>query len=106
MDPFENTNNDNNDLNNLIKIINIEIWTENRGRKIDTYINGLIYNDDKLKELLKILKKDFACNGSIKNNLPNFQGKKILHIQGNHKQNIINYLLNNGINRDQLIVKN
>lgn len=106
MNPFEaNYNEEISDSNKLINESIIEIWTEDRGRKTDTYVYGLPYNENELKDHLKIVKRKFGCNGSIKELLKDTGNIKVFHIQGNHKTNIINYLLEIGLNKDQLIIK-
>ena len=110
MNPFQ-VNEDITDTNKLTdadKLINqstIEIWTENRGRKTDTYIYGLLYNNNELKQHLKIVKKKFGCNGSIKTIMKDSDNIQVFHIQGNHKHNMINYLIDLDFSKDQLIIK-
>jgi translation initiation factor 1 (eIF-1/SUI1) len=104
MNPFE-CNEEITDTNKLINQNTIEIWTENRGRKTDTYIYGLIYNIDELKHHLKVVKKKFGCNGSIKTIIKDSENVQVFHIQGNHKNNMINYLIDLDFSKEQLIIK-
>jgi translation initiation factor 1 (eIF-1/SUI1) len=104
MNPFD-CNQELTDTNKLINQNNIEIWTESRGRKTDTYIYGLLYNDEELKQHLKIVKKKFGCNGSIKEILRESDNIQVFHIQGNHKNNMIAYLIDLGFSKEQLIIK-
>ena len=64
MNPFESTIENNSYTlkeNNLI-----EVWIQERGRKVDTFISGLPLTDQELSEHLRNIKKSKACNGSIK----------------------------------------
>ena len=78
MNPFEDNNN--NDTN--IKINNqVTIWIEANGKKSNTFISGLPYDSIILKEHLKTLKKKHGCNGSIKDNVLQFQGDQIYNLK-------------------------
>jgi translation initiation factor 1 (eIF-1/SUI1) len=79
----------------------IEVWVEERGRKSDTYVSGWNINDTKLKENLKAIKKSKGCNGSIKE----IENIKVLHLQGNHRDYLIEYIKNTGINESLIKVK-
>jgi translation initiation factor 1 (eIF-1/SUI1) len=91
--------------NNIIEDNKIEVWVECRGRKSDTYIHGLKMTDTQLKEHLKIIKKSMGCNGSIKELVNDSITKKVFHLQGNHKDYLVNYLLNLGIDSASLCIK-
>jgi translation initiation factor 1 (eIF-1/SUI1) len=103
MNPFEEIEDTNNFL--LNNTSNIELWVEERGKKADTYIHGLPFDDNTIKEHLKIIKKKFGCNGSIKTLIKDTGNIKVFHVQGNHKFNLISYLLNIGIDKDSIIIK-
>ena len=95
MDSFPSNDNDNPFSND----INITIWIETNGRKKNTYISGWTLSDDQLKEHLKVIKKKVCCNGTVKfleNEISNTK-IKVVQLQGNHIDYIINYLTNNGI---------
>ena len=98
LNPFDNINNTNNKLLNTIT--NIEIWVEMNGRKKNTYISGWNLPINTLKEHVKNIKKNYGCNGTIKN-----QNSLILMFQGNQIQNIITYISNYGITIDDIHIK-
>lgn len=90
----------------------VEIWLDN-GKKKQTFISGLVYPMDELKEHLKILKKKVAGNGSIKENDENKKDTKkdneeseeieetqieyIIQLQGSHVEIVHEYFKNLGI---------
>ena len=97
MNPFETVNDEVN--NNLLKIDMVcEIWTSERGRKIDTFISGLPYTKDELSEHLKNIKKVKGCNGSIKNMIKDDGTTcNFIHVQGNLKLYLKEYFESKGI---------
>ena len=98
-----NINFDENNLENNLEDNKIIIFTEQRGRKTNTYI--IDWNIDNIKEHLKNLKRKHGCNGSIKK--INYQGEEIevLHLQGNWKKEVKNYLLELNILENNIEVK-
>ena len=68
----------------LMENNNIEVWTESRGRKSDTYIYGWKLSDLELKEQLKNIKKNRGCNGSIKEITRDTGKIKVMQLQGNN----------------------
>ncbi len=98
--PFENEKNN----NTVIKSINVELWLETNGRRKNTYISGLNLEKEELKKHLQILKKKHGCNGSLKEDLIDGENKKVLKLQGDHIDNIQNFLMSinitNFITRD------
>lgn len=105
MNPFELINNSTQDDTNNIFTDKIEIWTEDRGSKCDTYIYGWNISVDTLKAHLKNIKKKNGCNGSIKDIDKDTGKHKILHLQGNHKDYIVSYLKEQGIDPDNIKIK-
>ena len=78
MNPFE----DNNDTNqNVILSKEVTLWIESSGKKKNTFISGLAYNTEQLKEHLKNIKKKHGCNGSIKDDILQFQGDQIDNVE-------------------------
>jgi len=73
----------------------VEIWLDN-GKKKQTFISGLVFPMDKLKEHLKILKKKIAGNGSIKENEENKE-EYIIQLQGSHVELVHEYFKAEGI---------
>ncbi len=94
MNPFEEIENTNTNLNNF----HIEIWVENMGRKKNTYISGWSIDIEDLKNHLKNIKKKNGCNGSIKNN-------NIVQLQGDHTDYMTEYIINTGIDSNNIIIK-
>jgi translation initiation factor 1 (eIF-1/SUI1) len=83
----------------------IEIWVEERGRKSDTYIYGWDIDDDTLKYHLRTIKKKRGCNGSIKEIVKETGPIKVMQLQGNVKEFIVNYLKEQGIDEDSISIK-
>jgi translation initiation factor 1 (eIF-1/SUI1) len=80
----------------------IDIWIETRGRKCDTYVHKWSLDENTLKEHLKNIKKKKGCNGSIKELIKDTGKIKVLHIQGNHKEFIIDYIIKQGVNSNMI----
>jgi translation initiation factor 1 (eIF-1/SUI1) len=86
--------------------MSIQIWSEEKGRKIETYISGWDLDESILKNHLKIIKKSKGCNGSIKEKEDSELNKqKVILLQGNHKEYIVKYLLNQGVNEEDIEIK-
>jgi len=105
MNPFEENDDEDEEKKNVsFKPNNIEIWLEIKGRHKNTFITGLDFETDDLKEHLKNLKKKHGCNGSLKEDLIDGENKKVLKLQGDHIDNIQNFLMSinitNFITRD------
>lgn len=90
------------DTNNSLLDNKIDIWIETRGRKCDTYIHKWSIDDNALKEHLKNIKRKKGCNGSIKEMTKETGKIKVFHLQGNHKEFLIEYLIKNGIASDMI----
>jgi translation initiation factor 1 (eIF-1/SUI1) len=105
MNPFEENDDEDEEKKNVsFKPNNVEIWLEIKGRHKNTFITGLDFETDDLKEHLKNLKKKHGCNGSLKEDLIDGENKKVLKLQGDHIDNIQNFLMSinitNFITRD------
>jgi translation initiation factor 1 (eIF-1/SUI1) len=105
MNPFEKNDDEDEEKKNVsFKPNNVEIWLEIKGRHKNTFITGLDFETDDLKEHLKNLKKKHGCNGSLKEDLIDGENKKVLKLQGDHIDNIQNFLMSinitNFITRD------
>ncbi len=99
--PFDNNQTEkSNDL--LKENIDVEIWVENRGRKSDTYISGLSYDDETLKDHFKNIKKKIGSNGSIKIIERDSVNIKVLHIQGNQKTFLYDFFTKCGLENIKL----
>jgi translation initiation factor 1 (eIF-1/SUI1) len=83
----------------------IIIFSEKNGRKSNTYIVDWNIEKEEMKNHLKNLKKKYGCNGSIKMKL--FQGdeKNALHLQGELKSEVKDYILSQNINEDKIEIK-
>ena len=99
---FNNEINFEDELNLSDKII---IFSERNGRKTNTYILDWNLDKNDLKLHLKNLKKKHGCNGSIKMKLYHGEEKQVLHLQGEWKNEIKNYLLENNIEQNNIEVK-
>jgi len=85
--------------------MSIQIWSEEKGRKTETYISGWEIDEILLKTHLKNIKKNKGCNGSIKEKEINDNKVKVILLQGNHKDYIFKYLLNEGIDETSIEIK-
>jgi translation initiation factor 1 (eIF-1/SUI1) len=99
MNPFE-------DIEEKVSIkenIKIEIWVEEYGRKKNTFISGWNLSDSELK----VLKKKCNCNGTIKelDNLITDTKTKVVLLQGDHSKTVKDYMIANGINKDNIRTK-
>lgn len=101
-DPFDDINETTKSETFLKDNNDIEIWIENRGRKTDTYMSGLPYDDITLKEHVKIIKKKKGCNGTIKFIEKENEKIKVLHLQGNQKNMLLEYFTNIGLENIKL----
>ena len=83
----------------------IEVWTESRGKKSNTFIHGWNIDDNELKNHLKIIKKKKGCNGSLKELVKDIGKIKVIQLQGNIKDFVVTYLKENGINEENIKIK-
>ncbi|EPY49607.1 translation initiation factor eIF1 [Schizosaccharomyces cryophilus OY26] len=84
IDPFADTGDDEaQPLNN----IHIRIQQRN-GRKTLTTVQGLPREFD-LKRILRVLKKDFACNGTI---VKDDDLGEVIQLQGDQRVNVMQFL--------------
>jgi translation initiation factor 1 (eIF-1/SUI1) len=89
-------------LNNSI----IDIWVEVNGRKKNTYIHGWELELSELKDHLRTIKKKKGCNGTIKNITNEEYGTvSVLQLQGNHAEYVKTYIVNTGIDNDNIRIK-
>lgn len=101
MNPFESNIEINTYIPKLDQII--EIWTEDRGRKSDTFISGLPLNQEELLNHIKIIKKKKGCNGTVKELLgDDGTTSLIIQLQGNQKEYLKEYFINIGFNNIKL----
>ena len=81
------------------------IFSERNGRKCNTYIVDWNIEKSDLKNHLKNLKRKHGCNGSIKNKMFHGEEKEVLHLQGEWKSQVKEYLLDNNINEENIEIK-
>ena len=85
--------------------IKIILFSERRGRKTNTYIIDWNITKDDMKNHLKNLKRKHGCNGSIKKKLFQGEEKDVLHLQGEWKLEIKEYLISIDVNENNIEVK-
>ena len=76
--------------------IKVYIVKKKFGKKY-TLVEGIDSKDISLKDLTKRLKNQFACGGSIKNN--------IIELQGDHKQKVKAILIELGFSPDAIEIR-
>lgn len=87
---------------NEVKII---IFSERNGRKTNTYIVDWDIEKEEIKQHLKNLKKKHGCNGSIKTKMFHGENKDVLHLQGEWRYKVKDYLMSLDINENNIEVK-
>jgi translation initiation factor 1 (eIF-1/SUI1) len=107
MNPFEEEDDEvkvDETKNMSLKLNNVEIWLDIKGRHKNTFITGLNFETNILNEHLTNLKKKHGCNGSLSELLIDGENKKVLKLQGDHIDNIQTFLtsinITNFITRD------
>ncbi len=75
-------------LNNSEQKLYVSLDRKNRGGKEVTIIEGFVGLESDLKDLGKFLKTKCGVGGTVKNN--------IINIQGNHRDKVMNLLLEMG----------
>lgn len=73
---------------------------QRRGRKSITIVQGLA-SDLSLKRILKAWKNSFKCNGAI---VEDEEEGKIIQLQGDQRQNVHDFLINEEINHEDDII--
>jgi translation initiation factor 1 (eIF-1/SUI1) len=105
MDPFANNKNDFEE--ELYANNNITLWVEVNGKKKNTYIYGWELDKTELKEHLRTIKKKKGCNGTIKKmSIDEIGGEvSVLQLQGNHVDYVKEYIINTGVESDNIRIK-
>ena len=81
-------------------LVHVRIQQRN-GRKTLTTVQGLSDEYD-LKKIIKVAKKEFACNGTV---VDHSEYGEVLQLQGDQRENICKLLVNCGlVKQDQLKV--
>jgi translation initiation factor 1 len=92
-DDFTNNTDPFSQLEGMIDTTNIHIRLAKRNaRKSTCTIEGLEYDDDELKKMLKEMKKKFACNGTL---IKDKELGNILQMQGDVRDQAKEYLMTN-----------
>ena len=94
-----------NTTNEIFKQQNITLFSEKRGRKTNSYISGWEIDEEEMKMHLKNLKKKFACNGSVKSIEMDGNMQTVIHIQGDHIDHLVKYLIENDISQENINIK-
>lgn len=90
----ENVQNDGNPFEENLNTNEIHIRVyQRKSRKYVTTVNDLPEGLD-LKKMVKFMKKNFSCNGVIKKD---DSDKKVVHLTGDQRDNILKFLLDNKI---------
>jgi translation initiation factor 1 len=76
--------------------ITVGVVKKKFGKK-HTIITGLSGTDLNLKDLTKRLKNKFACGGTVK--------KEQIDLQGDHRKQIVDVLVDLGFNKESIIIK-
>ena len=80
--------------------INVKVQPRKK-KKFWTLIEGLCFEDNELKTMLRIMKKTFACNGTI---IKDPEHGIIVQLQGNMGQDVKDLLMENYQIKDETIV--
>lgn len=96
---------DNNNINIDFEENKIIIYSERNGRKSNTYIIDWDISKENMKDHLKNLKRKHGCNGSIKTKMFQGESKEVLHLQGELKSEVKDYLMSKDINESDIEVK-
>lgn len=84
---------------------NIILFSERNGRKTNTYIMDWNIEKEDMKTHLRNLKRKYGCNGSIKTKKYQGEEKEAIHLQGELKTEIKEYLMENGIKENKIEIK-
>jgi translation initiation factor 1 (eIF-1/SUI1) len=76
---------------------NVVLLVDKKGRKTNSYLIKLGLEETIMKEYLRDMKKKFGCNGSIKNIIYENLENRVIHLQGEHTDRIIDYMSNKGV---------
>jgi translation initiation factor 1 (eIF-1/SUI1) len=83
----------------------IFIWNRKNKRTINTYLVG--WEPVDIKDHHRTLKKKFNCNGSLKKGTDiNNNESLILHLSCDCVDDLVKYLVNNGIEKEMINIKN
>lgn len=83
----------------------ILITVERQGRKQNTFLSGWQVDESELKDHLKNLKRALGCNGSIKSHRINGEEVICLHLQGNKSDKVYDYLIEKGVDENNITTR-
>jgi len=100
-DPFAEADEDTGEAKQSQNYIHIRIQQRN-GRKTLTTVQGLPKKFDQ-KKILKVIKKKFACNGTIVNDS---EMGEVIQLQGDQRKDVQEFLVDkNGLELDAKTIK-
>ena len=86
-------------------VSNVTIWKEQSGRKTNTYVTGWNIDIDEMKDNIKVFKNKNGTNGSIKYYEDDGEQKLKIQLQGDYVDKIFNFLVEKGVNEDDIIIR-
>jgi len=95
-DPFDVNEDDVGGGVNSDSLIHIRIQQRN-GRKTLTTVQGIAEKFDK-KRIVKALKKQFACNGTV---IEHPEYGEVIQLQGDQRSHVQSFLLENGLGQKE-----
>ncbi|KAL2172597.1 hypothetical protein VTG60DRAFT_4716 [Thermothelomyces hinnuleus] len=104
-DPFAEADEDSGQTVQTQEYIHIRIQQRN-GRKTLTTVQGIPKKYD-LKKILKVIKKEFACNGTIISDTDSKGMGEVIQLQGDHRAKIRDFLIDAeaGLGLDEKTIK-
>jgi len=97
-DPFDVNEDDVGGSVNSDSLIHIRIQQRN-GRKTLTTVQGIAEKFDK-KRIVKALKKQFACNGTV---IEHPEYGEVIQLQGDQRAHVQSFLLENGLGQKETL---
>lgn len=97
LDPFKGNKDDGNAASSK-DYVHIRVQQRN-GRKSLTTVQGINATYDK-KKILKALKKEYCCNGTV---VEDEELGQVIQVQGDQRKNIADFLTNNKIVKKDMI---
>ncbi|GAB1312146.1 Eukaryotic translation initiation factor eIF-1 [Madurella fahalii] len=104
-DPFAEADEDSGQTTQTQEYIHIRIQQRN-GRKTLTTVQGIPSKFDH-KKILKVIKKEFACNGTIISDTESKGLGEVIQLQGDHRLKIKDFLVDSqsGLGLDEKNIK-
>ncbi|KXX82615.1 Eukaryotic translation initiation factor eIF-1 [Madurella mycetomatis] len=104
-DPFAEADEDSGQTTQTQEYIHIRIQQRN-GRKTLTTVQGIPSKFDH-KKILKVIKKEFACNGTVISDTDSKGLGEVIQLQGDHRLKIKDFLVDSqsGLGLDEKNIK-